>query len=70
MVPGQSAITTAERLVQEMFLRVSGSLLSSTATRGRNFEAQVFREGCRWPGGEQNEDDAAPSPKRWVGGAV
>ena len=45
-VPDRSAITTAERLVEEMFarFRVPVELHSD---QGRNFESQVFSEVCR-----------------------
>lgn len=48
-VPDQSAATTAERLVQEMFCRF-GTPEELRSDQGRNIEAQVFQEVCRWMG--------------------
>ncbi|KAJ8332909.1 hypothetical protein SKAU_G00418050 [Synaphobranchus kaupii] len=45
-VPDQSANTTAERLVEEMFARF-GAPAKLHSDQGRNFEAQVFGEVCR-----------------------
>lgn len=45
-VPDQSAITTAEHLVNEMFCRF-GVPEELHSDQGRNFEAQVFSEVCR-----------------------
>ncbi|KAF7641126.1 hypothetical protein LDENG_00292860 [Lucifuga dentata] len=48
-VPDQSASTTAERLVCEMFCRF-GALEELHSDQGRNFEVQVFVEVCQWMG--------------------
>ncbi|KAI3373157.1 hypothetical protein L3Q82_006488 [Scortum barcoo] len=45
-VPDQSAATTAEHLVNEMFCRF-GVPEELHSDQGRNFEAQVFAETCR-----------------------
>ncbi|KAI3361354.1 hypothetical protein L3Q82_013536, partial [Scortum barcoo] len=45
-VPDQSAATTAEHLVNEMFCRF-GVPEERHSEQGRNFEAQVFAETCR-----------------------
>lgn len=45
-VPDQSAATTAERLVEEMFTRF-GAPAELHSDQGRNFESQVFGEVCR-----------------------
>uniref|UniRef100_A0A3P9KF51 Integrase catalytic domain-containing protein n=1 Tax=Oryzias latipes TaxID=8090 RepID=A0A3P9KF51_ORYLA len=45
-VPDQSAATTAERLVEEMFTRF-GAPAELHSDQGRNFESQVFSEVCR-----------------------
>uniref|UniRef100_A0A669C557 Gypsy retrotransposon integrase-like protein 1 n=1 Tax=Oreochromis niloticus TaxID=8128 RepID=A0A669C557_ORENI len=45
-VPDQSAVTTAERLVNEMFCRF-GVPEELHSDQGRNFEAAVFKEVCQ-----------------------
>lgn len=45
-VPDQSAMTTAEKLVEEMFSRF-GVPEELHSDQGRNFESQVFGEVCR-----------------------
>ena len=45
-VPDQSATTTAEKLVEEMFTRF-GAPDELHSDQGRNFEALVFREVCQ-----------------------
>lgn len=45
-IPDQSAATTAERLVSEMFCRF-GAPEELHSDQGRNFEAEVFGEVCR-----------------------
>ncbi|CAI5671544.1 unnamed protein product [Oreochromis niloticus] len=51
-VPDQSATTTAERLVEEMFARF-GVLAELHSDQGRNFESKVFGEICRRLGVEK-----------------
>ncbi|KAF7643046.1 hypothetical protein LDENG_00246090 [Lucifuga dentata] len=48
-VPDQSAATTAEKLVQEMFCQF-GAPEEIHSDQGRNFESQVFQEVCRHMG--------------------
>ena len=45
-VPDQSATTTAEKLVDEMFCRF-GVPEELHSEQGQNFEASVFQEVCR-----------------------
>ncbi|CAI5682786.1 unnamed protein product [Oreochromis niloticus] len=51
-VPDQSALTTAERLVEEMFARF-GVPAELHSNQGRNFELKVFGEICRRLGVEK-----------------
>uniref|UniRef100_A0AAZ1X8S4 Gypsy retrotransposon integrase-like protein 1 n=1 Tax=Oreochromis aureus TaxID=47969 RepID=A0AAZ1X8S4_OREAU len=51
-VPDQSATTTAERLVEEMFA-CFGVLAELHSDQGRNFESKVFGEICRQLGVEK-----------------
>ena len=48
-VPGQSAITTAERLLEEFFCRF-GLPEELHGDQGQNFESQVMTEVCSWLG--------------------
>ena len=55
-VPDQSAVTTAERLVCEMFCRF-GAPQELHSDQGRNFKAQVFAE---WRGSTRR------LPRNWL----
>ncbi len=52
-VPDQSASTTAQRLVDEMFARF-GVLDELHSDQGRNFESRLFSELCQRLGGEED----------------
>ncbi|KAJ8348153.1 hypothetical protein SKAU_G00267420 [Synaphobranchus kaupii] len=45
-IPDQSAATTAERLVEEMFTRF-GAPAELHSDQGRNFESQLMAEVCK-----------------------
>ena len=68
-VPDQSAVTTAEGLVCEMFCRF-GAPQELHSDQGRNFEAQVFAEVCKRMGVSKTRTTPLKPPERRASGAV